>query len=143
MFENYDESNKFLSSQFLASFRKYSSKSRITNLIKHHELILALYQHLITYRFLFLVFGFLQIAVYVTFATNSAALQGSLMAVTGQDDFQWMKLCNKFTRFCVQVGGALVCCYLACIVMILLSSLSAFNLFRLYSPKRFMLLKRA
>ncbi|XP_024022181.1 CASP-like protein 2C1 [Morus notabilis] len=87
--------------------------------------------------------GFLldQIAVYVTFATNSAAVQGSSMAVTGQNDFQWMKLCDKFTRFCVQVGVALLFGYLACIVMALVSCFSAFNLFRLYSPKRFLLLK--
>ncbi|KAF3452806.1 hypothetical protein FNV43_RR03239 [Rhamnella rubrinervis] len=82
-----------------------------------------------------------QIAVYITFMANSAALQASLLAVTGAKDFQWMKLCNTFTRFCVQIGGSLLCGYMACLLMAFTSSISAFNLFRLYSPKRFLLLK--
>ncbi|PON56854.1 Casparian strip membrane protein [Parasponia andersonii] len=82
-----------------------------------------------------------QLAIYFTFGANTAALQASILAVTGQNEFQWMKLCNRFTRFCIQIGGAMICGYIACIVMILVTSFSAFNLFRLYSPKRFLLLK--
>ncbi|RXH78833.1 hypothetical protein DVH24_002351 [Malus domestica] len=84
-----------------------------------------------------------QMAVYVTFGANSATFQASLLAVTGQEDFQWIKLCSKYTRFCFQIGGALTCGYAACIAMAFISSISAYNLFRLYSPKQFLQLKTA
>lgn len=73
-----------------------------------------------------------QAAVYATFATTLAALQGSLVAVTGIHSLQWSKLCNIYTRFCVQVGGSLVCSSMASLAMALLSSVSAYRLFRLY-----------
>lgn len=83
----------------------------------------------------------LQAVVYITFAANTAAVAASVLAITGADNFAWMKLCNKYTRFCIQIGGALLCGYFASIFMAILSSISAFNLFRLYSPKQFLLLK--
>ncbi|CAL5385363.1 unnamed protein product [Camellia sinensis] len=52
-----------------------------------------------------------------------------------------MKLCDKYTRFCIQIGGALLCGYAASLSLALISILSGFSLFRLYSPKRFFLLK--
>ncbi|XP_062078644.1 CASP-like protein 2C1 [Humulus lupulus] len=82
-----------------------------------------------------------QAVVYVTFGATTAATQASIMAITGQKEFQWMKLCNRFTRFCIQMGGAMLCAYLACFLMILITSFSAFNLFSHYSPKQFLLLK--
>ncbi|KAL6331856.1 hypothetical protein AAG906_020203 [Vitis piasezkii] len=82
-----------------------------------------------------------QAAVYTVFSANTAALQASIIAVTGESSLQWMKVCNRYTRFCIQVGGALLSGYLASLLMVLLSSLSAFSLFRLYSPKQFLLLK--
>ncbi|KAB1204225.1 hypothetical protein CJ030_MR8G028306 [Morella rubra] len=84
---------------------------------------------------------FLLDQAYITFAANSAALESSLFAVTGEKEFQWMKLCNRFTRFCIQIGGALLCGYVASFLMAVISFLSAFNLFRNYSPKRFLSLK--
>ncbi|KAM6579496.1 hypothetical protein CsatA_003270 [Cannabis sativa] len=82
-----------------------------------------------------------QIMVYLTYGVTTAATQASIIAITGQNNFQWMKLCNRFTRFCIQMGGAMVCGYLACFLMILITSFSAFNLFSHYSPKQFLLLK--
>ncbi|PIN20531.1 hypothetical protein CDL12_06773 [Handroanthus impetiginosus] len=82
-----------------------------------------------------------QAATYLIFAANTAAAQGSILAVTGEKSFQWMKLCNTYTRFCHQIGGALLCGYIAAILMIITSSISAYALFRLYSPKQFLLLK--
>ncbi|KAL3532838.1 hypothetical protein ACH5RR_006359 [Cinchona calisaya] len=73
-----------------------------------------------------------QAVAYIVFATSSAALQGSLFAVTGNSHFQWMKLCNIFTRFCFQIGGALICGFVACLVLLAISSVSAYTLFRLY-----------
>ncbi|KAL7097396.1 hypothetical protein ACP275_10G142100 [Erythranthe tilingii] len=82
-----------------------------------------------------------QVAAYVVFAANTAAIQASALAVTGEESFQWMKLCNRYTRFCFQIGGALVCSYIAAILMAIISTMSAYALFRLYSPKQFLLLK--
>ncbi|GAV59597.1 DUF588 domain-containing protein [Cephalotus follicularis] len=82
-----------------------------------------------------------QIAVYIVFGVCSAALAQSVLVLTGVEAFLWLKWCGKFTRFCFQIGGALACGYVACVAMILVSVISAYNLFRLYSPKKFLLLK--
>ncbi|KAJ7955764.1 CASP-like protein [Quillaja saponaria] len=82
-----------------------------------------------------------QIAVYITVAANTAALGASLLALTGEEAFQWTKVCDRFTRFCIQIGGSLLCGCVACILMAVISSVSAFKLFRLYSPKLFLRLK--
>ncbi|KAF8392910.1 hypothetical protein HHK36_021150 [Tetracentron sinense] len=95
-----------------------------------------------SYKNLAWVFFFLdQMAAYVCFAANLAATQASLLAVTGASQFQWMKICNRYTRFCIQIGGALLCGLIASLVMAVISSISAFNLFRLYSSKQFLVLK--
>lgn len=80
-------------------------------------------------------------AVYLTFATNSAAFEASMIALTGTEALQWMKVCNRYTRFCIQIGGALLCGFLASILMALISTASAYKLFRMYSPKSFLRLK--
>ncbi|XP_058207776.1 CASP-like protein 2C1 [Rhododendron vialii] len=82
-----------------------------------------------------------QATVYVVFAANSAAMEASFLAVTGSSIFQWMKVCNRFTRFCVQIGGAFLSGIVASVLLIAISFLSAFSLFRLYSPSQFLLLK--
>ncbi|KAM3269777.1 CASP-like protein 2C1 [Capsicum chacoense] len=82
-----------------------------------------------------------QAIVYTVFAANSAAVEASAIALIGIKSLQWMKICNKFTRFCVQIGSALLLGYLAVLVLFLISSLSAFQLFRHYSPKHFLQLK--
>ncbi|KAF5461767.1 hypothetical protein F2P56_017840 [Juglans regia] len=84
-----------------------------------------------------------QVAAYITFGANLAALQSAVFAVTGEKDFQWMKLCNRYSRFCIQIGGGLLGGFVASLLMALLSSISAFDLFRHYSPKRFLFLKSA
>ncbi|CAF2071792.1 hypothetical protein HID58_041791 [Brassica napus] len=84
-----------------------------------------------------------QTAVYVVFAGASAAAQHSLLVVTGSRELQWMKWCSKFTRFCFQIGSAIILNYIAAVLMIILSFISAFSLFRLYSPKRYFQFKSA
>ncbi|XP_019463176.1 PREDICTED: CASP-like protein 2C1 [Lupinus angustifolius] len=76
-----------------------------------------------------------QMAVYITFASNSAALEGSVLAITGSQTFEWLKVCNRFTRFCFQIGGAVFCGYVASILMALISTISAYKVFRMYLPK--------
>ncbi|XP_024980615.1 CASP-like protein 2C1 [Cynara cardunculus var. scolymus] len=94
------------------------------------------YKHLAWLSFLFD-----QVVAYMVFAATSAALTASLLALTGEHDLFWMKLCNKFNRFCTQIGGAMLCGYTAFIFMVMVSSLSAFGLFRHYSPRSFLDLK--
>ncbi|KAJ1433497.1 Casparian strip membrane protein [Sesbania bispinosa] len=75
-----------------------------------------------------------QIAVYLTFAANSTTFEAALLALTGSESLQWMKVCNRFTRFCIEIGGALLCGYVASILMALISTISAYKVFRMYSP---------
>ncbi|KAK7265282.1 hypothetical protein RJT34_32900 [Clitoria ternatea] len=82
-----------------------------------------------------------QMAAYLTFGANTAALTASMLAVTGAEAFEWMKVCDKFTRFCDQIGGAVLCGYAAFILMALISTFSAHKVFRMYSPKWFLRLK--
>ncbi|KAK7291895.1 hypothetical protein RIF29_07420 [Crotalaria pallida] len=82
-----------------------------------------------------------QMAVYITFAANSAAVEASMLAITGSEALQWLKVCNRFTRFCFQIGGAVICGYVASILMAVISAISAYKVFRLYSPKWFLRLK--
>ncbi|XVF34238.1 hypothetical protein REPUB_Repub18cG0042300 [Reevesia pubescens] len=95
-----------------------------------------------SYRYLsWLPYVLDQAAVYVVFAGNLAALEHGLLVLTGEDNFQWTKWCNKYTRFCFQIGGSLLCGCIASLTMVFIASISAFNLFRHYSPKKFLLLK--
>ncbi|KAE9602412.1 putative casparian strip membrane protein [Lupinus albus] len=82
-----------------------------------------------------------QVAVYITFAANSAAVEASVLAITGSETFEWMKVCNRFTRFCFQIGGAVLFGYVASIIMALISTISTYKVFRMYSPKCFLRLK--
>ncbi|KAL4397661.1 hypothetical protein HN51_002175 [Arachis hypogaea] len=82
-----------------------------------------------------------QMAVYVTFGTNCATLEGSMLALTGSEALQWLKVCNRFTRFCDQIGAAVLCGYAASILMALISTVSAYKVMRMYSPQRFLSLK--
>ncbi|KAL9244770.1 hypothetical protein vseg_018499 [Gypsophila vaccaria] len=81
-----------------------------------------------------------QVVVYMVFATNCAISEMAFLVLTGSEVFQWLKLCSKFTRFCVQVGSAIFCGFVAFSLLLLISCISAFNLFRWYSPN-FMCLK--
>ncbi|XP_058067936.1 CASP-like protein 2C1 [Magnolia sinica] len=82
-----------------------------------------------------------QTVAYVSFAATSAAAQASMLAVTGASHFQWMKLCPIYTRFCDKIAGGLICALLATLLTVAVSSISAFHLFRRYSPKQFLILK--
>ncbi|KAJ3679223.1 hypothetical protein LUZ60_017234 [Juncus effusus] len=76
-----------------------------------------------------------QAATYATFATTLAALQGSMVALKGINSLQWTKLCNIYTRFCDQVAGSLLCGAIASFVMVIITSISAYHLFKLYPSK--------
>lgn len=71
---------------------------------------------------------------YVVFASAVAALQACFVALTGVEPLQWSRLCNIYTRFCVQGAFGMVCGLAAAVGMAVLSVFSARDLFRLYSP---------
>uniref|UniRef100_A0ACD5Z9I1 Uncharacterized protein n=1 Tax=Avena sativa TaxID=4498 RepID=A0ACD5Z9I1_AVESA len=71
---------------------------------------------------------------YVVFASSAAALQACFVALVGVQPLQWSKLCNIYTRFCVQGAFGMVCGLAAAVGMAVLSAFSARDLFRLYSP---------
>lgn len=71
---------------------------------------------------------------YVVFATSAAALSACFVALTGVEPLQWSRLCNIYTRFCVQGAFGMVCGLAAAVGMAILSAFSARDLFRLYSP---------
>ncbi|KAM3228214.1 hypothetical protein ACQJBY_059728 [Aegilops geniculata] len=71
---------------------------------------------------------------YVVFASAVAALQACFVALTGVEPLQWSRLCNIYTRFCVQGAFGMVSGLAAAVGMALLSIFSARDLFRLYSP---------
>uniref|UniRef100_A0A7C8ZJ30 CASP-like protein n=1 Tax=Opuntia streptacantha TaxID=393608 RepID=A0A7C8ZJ30_OPUST len=100
------------------------------NKLSHQVHTLALSPHFLNWIY-FLVD---QMVVYVIFAVTCASMQIALFALTGEEDFQWMKLCNNYRRFCFQLGGSLVCGLLAFFFLVLISGISTFNLFRWYSP---------
>lgn len=67
----------------------------------------------------------------------AAAIQASLVAITGVKPLQWRKVCNVFTRFCDQVGGGITCALAASLAMSILAAISANRLFRShYALKR-------
>uniref|UniRef100_A0ACD5V8S8 Uncharacterized protein n=1 Tax=Avena sativa TaxID=4498 RepID=A0ACD5V8S8_AVESA len=71
---------------------------------------------------------------YVVFASSAVALQACFVALVGVQPLQWSKLCNIYTRFCVQGAFGMVCGLAATLGMAVLSAFSARDLFRLYSP---------
>jgi hypothetical protein len=70
----------------------------------------------------------------VVFASSVAAIQACFVALIGVEPLQWSKLCNIYTRFCVQGAFGMVCGLAAAVAMAVLSAFSARDLFRLYSP---------
>ncbi|KAJ4795763.1 CASP-like protein [Rhynchospora pubera] len=73
-----------------------------------------------------------QVMAYITLAAIAATAQAAVFAEYGQPEFQWMKACNIFTRFCFQSGEGATMALLVSMASICLSGISAFNLFRLY-----------
>ncbi|PIA28642.1 hypothetical protein AQUCO_06800068v1 [Aquilegia coerulea] len=82
-----------------------------------------------------------QVVAYTSFGATSAAAQASVIALMGVNSLQWLKMCNLYTRFCIQIGGGLACGYVASLLMVVVSAFSAFNLFRFYSSTKFLSLK--
>ncbi|XP_057515423.1 CASP-like protein 2C1 [Amaranthus tricolor] len=75
-----------------------------------------------------------QIAVYVAFAIVCASIEIGFLALTGNNELEWMKLCSKFVRFCFHFGGSVACAFVSSVLLALISAISSFSLFTWYSP---------
>ena len=73
---------------------------------------------------------------YVTVAAVGAAAQSAVFAKLGQPEMQWMKICNMYDKFCNQVGEGIASALLVSLSAVVLSGISAFNLFRLYGGNK-------
>ncbi|XP_074590935.1 CASP-like protein 2B1 [Curcuma longa] len=82
------------------------------------------------------IFSVDQAMAYLTLAAVSAAMQASVLGKFGQPELQWMKVCDLYAKFCKRGEEGLVCAVLVCVCMVVVSSMSAFNLFRLYGKSK-------
>ncbi|CAL9148642.1 CASP-like protein 2B1 [Musa acuminata AAA Group] len=78
------------------------------------------------------IFSCDQALAYAASAAIAAAAEAAELGQSGQAELQWMKLCNLYGKFCTQVGEGIASAFLACVCLVIVSSMSAFNLFRLY-----------
>lgn len=83
-----------------------------------------------------LIFSGDQVIAYVMVAAVAAAMQSGLIGKVGQPEFQWMKVCNMYGKFCNQMGEGIASAFVASLSMVILSCISAFSLFRLYGGNK-------
>ncbi|KAF4368779.1 hypothetical protein CsatB_012578 [Cannabis sativa] len=77
-----------------------------------------------------------QVMAYVTMAAVAAAAQSAMFAKLGQPELQWMKICNMYGKFCNQVGEGIASAVVVSLSTVVISCISAFNLFRLYGGNK-------
>ncbi|VVA30660.1 PREDICTED: CASP [Prunus dulcis] len=83
-----------------------------------------------------IIFSGDQVMAYVSVAAVGAAAQSAVFAKLGQSELQWMKICNMYDKFCNQVGEGIASALLVSLSTVVLSCISAFNLFRLYGGNK-------
>nr|GMD45638.1 CASP-like protein 2B1 [Ipomoea batatas] len=77
-----------------------------------------------------------QLMAYLSLGSVAAAAQSAVYAKIGQNELQWMRICNMYGKFCNQVGEGIASSLIVSISMIILSGISAFSLFRLYGENK-------
>ncbi|MED6212363.1 hypothetical protein PIB30_082533 [Stylosanthes scabra] len=82
------------------------------------------------------IFSVDQIMAYVTVSAVAGAGQSAVFAKEGQQELQWMKVCNMYEKFCNQGGEGVASAVVVSISMVILSCISSFSLFRLYGPNK-------
>ncbi|GAU39138.1 hypothetical protein TSUD_23170 [Trifolium subterraneum] len=65
--------------------------------------------------------------VFLTLATASAASAAAIvyLAHNGNQDTNWLAICNQFGDFCAQTSGAVVSSFITVVVLVLLIVMSA------------------
>jgi len=82
-----------------------------------------------------LIFALDQTMAYFSLAAAAAAAESAYLAENGQTEFQWMKVCFLYEKFCHQIGEGLVSTFLVSLSLAIVSGMSAYHLFRLYGTK--------
>ncbi|XP_065853752.1 CASP-like protein 2B2 [Euphorbia lathyris] len=77
-----------------------------------------------------------QVMAYLVVSAAAAAAQSAALAKFGQDDLQWMKICDMYEKFCNQIAEGIAAALLVSISMVAVSCISAFSLFRLYGTNK-------
>ncbi|GMJ14532.1 CASP-like protein 2B2 [Hibiscus trionum] len=77
-----------------------------------------------------------QALAYLNVAAVGAAAQSAVFAKLGQTQLQWMVICNLYGKFCNQVGEGIAVALLVCMIMVVLSCISAFGMFRLHGGNK-------
>ncbi|VVA93428.1 unnamed protein product [Arabis nemorensis] len=77
-----------------------------------------------------------QAIAYLSVAAIAAAAESGVFAMEGEDDLQWMKLCNMYGKFCNQMAVGVASALFAAVAMVFVSCISAFSLFRLYGANK-------
>ncbi|CAA0836532.1 CASP-like protein 2B2 [Striga hermonthica] len=83
-----------------------------------------------------------QVMAYLTLTAVGAAAQSAVLAEFGQNELQWMKICDMYGKFCNQIGEGIATGLLVSLSMVVLSAISAFGLFRLYGENKSKLVGR-
>jgi uncharacterized protein (TIGR01569 family) len=68
--------------------------------------------------------------VFLTLATASAASAAAIvyLAHNGNQDTNWLAICNQFGDFCAQTSGAVVSSFITVVVLVLLIVMSALGI---------------
>ncbi|GAB2211219.1 hypothetical protein Droror1_Dr00016513 [Drosera rotundifolia] len=77
-----------------------------------------------------------QAVAYLTIAAVAAAAQSSVYGKLGQKELQWIKLCDMYGKFCNQAGEGMASTLVVGLGMTIISSISAYSLFRLYGENK-------
>ncbi|KAH6764516.1 hypothetical protein C2S51_015765 [Perilla frutescens var. frutescens] len=77
-----------------------------------------------------------QLMSYLSVAAVAAAAQSAAVAKLGMPALQWMKICNMYGKFCNEIGEGVAFALLMSLLMVLISVISAFGLFRLYGQNK-------
>ncbi|KAD4982328.1 hypothetical protein E3N88_18999 [Mikania micrantha] len=77
-----------------------------------------------------------QLITYMMLAALGAALQSAIFAKYSEPELQWMKVCDMYGKFCTQSGEGIASSAVAWLMMVVVTGMSSFSLFRLYGGNK-------
>ncbi|KAK1424509.1 hypothetical protein QVD17_19839 [Tagetes erecta] len=77
-----------------------------------------------------------QFIAYMMLAALGAALQSGIFAKFSEPELQWMKVCDMYGKFCNRSGEGIACSVIAWLIMVIVTGISSFSLFRLYGGNK-------
>lgn len=83
-----------------------------------------------------IIFSGDQAVAYLSLSALAAASQSSIYGKQGQEELQWIKICNMYGKFCNQAGEGVASAVVVTLSMAIVSSISAYSLFRLYGRNK-------